>query len=165
MFNTTFRKYNDFENAIITKLEDIHKEQTEHLNIKQSNQDFNCDIDDEFSTGVPILAYILKGMNEKLNIYERELQTLDTKLYLQQNIFDKLMEMQSKILQNINVKFNRNDDQFININQELITLKELERKEVNQKPKFRLKLPMEVIMDLSLSNINKITTETFEKRT
>lgn len=160
MFNTTYRKYNAFENRMIKKLEEIQDEQTERLDeiLLKQRTNKNCGSQGS-ATAISLLSTTLEEMSEKMDKLEQEfvkLQTWETKLNAQQTKFDAFVEQQLKILQDINNKLTKNEDQYVKISQELTELKDLKKNVQQIVPSNRPKLPMEVILGLTSANITSL---------
>ncbi|KAI8116472.1 hypothetical protein FF38_05885 [Lucilia cuprina] len=161
MFNTTFRKYNAFESRIMTKLDEIQDEQSMRLDaiLLKQKSNRNCGSRSDSSADVTLMSETLTELSEKMNMFEKKftkVETFETQLNLQQSKFDKFIENQMKILQEINEKLSKNQQQFDKFGQELTSLKELKNnvKQVISNP--RPKLPMEVILGLSSANITSL---------
>ncbi|KAM7356115.1 uncharacterized protein ACRADG_001956 [Cochliomyia hominivorax] len=154
MFNATFRKYNAFENRIVAKLDEIQDEQTSRLDdiLARQRQNKKCSSEGISSTVLDTLTEV----SEQIGKFEEKfvkLEALETKLNQQQTLFDKFVENQLNVLQEINSKLTKSEDQFAKISEELKTIKELKTnvKHVISNP--RPKLPMEVILGLTSANV------------
>ncbi|XP_065359568.1 uncharacterized protein LOC135953552 [Calliphora vicina] len=161
LFNSTFRKYNAFESRMVSKLEEIQDNQSTRLDEILSKQKLNrnCGSKSDSSTAVSLMSETLSEVGEKIDKFEEQfvkLETLEAKFNLQQTKLDKFMENQLKVLQEINEKLSKNDQQFDKLGQEMTNLKEL-KNNVNQVMAHpRPKLPMEVILGLSSANITSL---------
>lgn len=158
MFNATIKKQNIIESRLIVKLEELQENQLanfEEMLIKM-RLNKSCGTQTGSSNALALISTNLAEVNEKIEQIDKTIvkfALLEEKLNTQQTTFDKFSENQLKILQQINDKLDRNQQQFDKINRDITNLKDLtiDLKETITQP--RPKLPMEVILGLSSANL------------
>lgn len=150
MFNATFKKYNTFESRLSTKLENIQEEQTirlEEIISKQDKLNRACGTKGASSEGLDELVTLVTDVNGRVKIFEEKFKKLEVKFTEQKNDFNKFVDNQLKILQQINDKLNKNH--------EILEKYEKELPKLNNyvAPKPLRKLPMDIILGMSTANI------------